>query len=300
MLFEDIKNLDIGEVLKDEPLKNHTTFKIGGPADIFVKPKNEESIVKLLKFLKDKEKPYFILGRGSNLLVTDGGIRGVVICIYDALTEISLDGEDLYTGAGNTINAVSKFAQAHSMSNMERVSGIPGSIGGAIVMNAGAYGSEFKDFVTSVRVIDENLEIKEIPCEDMDFSYRHSAVMDKNYIVLGCHIKVIKKPQEEIDEVVDDVTFKRTSKQPLEMPSAGSTFKRPKDSYASLLIDQSGLKGFKHKGAMVSDKHTGFLVNHDNATYKDVIELIEIVKKVVYEKSGIELEPEVKIVGEDR
>ena len=186
------------------------------------------------------------------------------------------------------------------MSNMERVSGIPGSIGGAIVMNAGAYGSEFKDFVTSVRVIDENLEIREIPGEDMDFSYRHSAVMDKNYIVLGCHIKVIKKPQEEIDEVVDDVTFKRTSKQPLEMPSAGSTFKRPKDSYASLLIDQSGLKGFKHKGAMVSDKHTGFLVNHDNATYKDVIELIEIVKEVVYEKSGIELEPEVKIVGEDR
>lgn len=300
MLFEDIKNLEIGEVLKDEPLKNHTTFKIGGPADIFVKPKDEESIVKLLKFLKEIGKTYFILGRGSNLLVTDGGIRGVVICIYDALTEISLDGEDLYTGAGNTINAVSKFAQAHSMSNMERVSGIPGSIGGAIVMNAGAYGSEFKDFVTSVRVIDENLEIREIPGEDMDFSYRHSAVMDKNYIVLGCHIKVIKKPQEEIDEVVDDVTFKRTSKQPLEMPSAGSTFKRPKDSYASLLIDQSGLKGFKHKGAMVSDKHTGFLVNHDNATYKDVIELIEIVKEVVYEKSGIELEPEVKIVGEDR
>lgn len=300
MLIEKIKNLDIGEVLENEPMKGHTTFRVGGPVDIFIRPKDEESLIMLMKLLKEEGVTPFILGQGSNLLVSDSGLRGVVICIHKALTDIYLDGETLYTGAGNSVPDVAKYAQRNSLSNMEEVSGIPGSIGGAVVMNAGAYGGEFKDFVKNVKVLTRDLEVKYIDNQDMDFRYRGSAVLDEGYIVLGANLSLRKRDQKEIDELMADYTNRRVTKQPLNYPSAGSTFKRPEGYYAAALIESSGLKGLVHRGAMVSDKHSGFVINHDNATYKDVIELIRLIQKEVKDKHGISLETEVKIIGEDK
>lgn len=299
MLFENIKELNIGEVYKDEDLKHHTTFRVGGPADVFVKPKDEESLIKLMKFLKDENIEPFILGQGSNLLVSDKGLRGVVICIHKALTDLNLDGEILYTGAGNSVPDVAKFAQKNGLSNMEPVSGIPGSIGGAVVMNAGAYGGEFKDFIKNVKVLNKDLGVEYISNEDMEFRYRGSAVLDRGYIVLGANLQLQKRNQEEIDELMADFTSRRVTKQPLNYPSAGSTFKRPEGYYAAALIEECGLKGLVHRGAMVSQKHSGFVINHDNATYKDVIELIRLIQKEVYDQKGVKLETEVKIIGED-
>lgn len=298
MLIDKIRELEIGLVLENEPMKNHTTFKIGGPADIFIKPDGEANLVKLMKFLRQEGIKPFILGRGSNLLVSDKGIRGVVISIFDSLTDLKLEGDVLYSGAGNKITEVSRFAQKHSLSNMEEVSGIPGSIGGGIVMNAGAYGGEFKNIVIDVKVLTKENEVKLIPNKDMNFSYRHSAVLDEDYIVLGASFQLEKKPQEEIDALMDDLTYRRTSKQPLTYPSAGSTFKRPEGHYASALIQEVGLKGMIHRGAKVSSKHSGFIINHDGASFEDVVELIRLVQKEVEDYSGVKLEPEVKIIGE--
>lgn len=299
MLIDKIKELDIGLVLKDEPMKKHTTFRVGGPADIFIKPTDEDSLVKLMKFLNKENVEPFILGQGSNLLVRDEGIRGVVICIHKALTELTLDEDVIYTGSGNTVPDVAKFAQRNSLSNMEQVSGIPGSIGGAVVMNAGAYGGEFKDFVLDVKVLNKDMEVEYISNKDMEFRYRGSSVLDRGYIVLGARLKLVKKDQSEIDILMDDFTNRRVTKQPLNYPSAGSTFKRPEGYYAAALIEEAGLKGLVHKGAMVSKKHAGFIINHDDASYKDVIELIKLVQKEVYDYSGVMLEPEVKIIGEN-
>ncbi len=299
MLIDKIKELDIGLVLKDEPMKKHTTFRVGGPADIFIKPTDEDSLVKLMKFLNKENVAPFILGQGSNLLVRDEGIRGVVICIHKALTELTLDEDVIYTGSGNTVPDVAKFAQRNSLSNMEQVSGIPGSIGGAVVMNAGAYGGEFKDFVLDVKVLNKDMEVEYISNKDMEFRYRGSSVLDRGYIVLGARLKLVKKDQSEIDILMDDFTNRRVKKQPLNYPSAGSTFKRPEGYYAAALIEEAGLKGLVHKGAMVSKKHAGFIINHDDASYKDVIELIKLVQKEVYDYSGVMLEPEVKIIGEN-
>lgn len=299
MLIDKIKELDIGLVLKDEPMKKHTTFRVGGPADIFIKPTDEDSLVKLMKFLNKENVAPFILGQGSNLLVRDEGIRGVVICIHKALTELTLDEDVIYTGSGNTVPDVAKFAQRNSLSNMEQVSGIPGSIGGAVVMNAGAYGGEFKDFVLDVKVLNKDMEVEYISNKDMEFRYRGSSVLDRGYIVLGARLKLVKKDQSEIDILMDDFTNRRVTKQPLNYPSAGSTFKRPEGYYAAALIEEAGLKGLVHKGAMVSKKHAGFIINHDDASYKDVIELIKLVQKEVYDYSGVMLEPEVKIIGEN-
>lgn len=298
MLFEEIKNLDIGEVLKDEPMCNHTTFRIGGPADIFIRPKDEDSLVKLMKFLKSENVKPFILGQGSNLLVSDKGIRGVVVSIMDSLTELRVEDDIIITGAGNAVPAVSKFAQRCGLSGMEPISGIPGSIGGGVVMNAGAYGGEFKDIVIDVKVLNSNYEVEIIPNEEMKFRYRGSDVLEKGYIVLGTRLQLVKKPQEEIDSLMKELTDKRVSKQPLTYPSAGSTFKRPEGHFAAALIEEAGLKGLIHRGARVSDKHSGFIINHDKAEFRDVLELIRLVKKEVYDYCGIMLEPEVKIVGE--
>lgn len=298
MLFEDIKNLDIGEVLKDEPMSEHTTFRIGGPADIFVVPKDVDSLVKLLKYLRERDIKPFILGQGSNLLVSEKGMRGVVISIMDSLTELELDNDIITTGAGNAVPAVSKFAQRNGLSGMEPISGIPGSIGGGVVMNAGAYGGEFKDIIIDVTVINSDLEEEVISNKDMNFRYRGSDVLDKGYIVLKTRLQLEKKPQDEIDALMKDLTDKRVSKQPLNYPSAGSTFKRPEGYYAAALIEEAGLKGLIHGGARVSDKHSGFIINHNKATFKEVLELIRLVQKEVYDNSGVMLETEVKVVGE--
>lgn len=299
MLIEELRNLDIGTVLENELMKNHTTFKVGGPADIFIKIKDEDSLIKVLRFLKEKEIKPMVLGQGSNLLVSDKGIDGVVISLMDGLDELEVNGDIIYAGSGNSVPSVSKFAQRQGLSKMEEVSGIPGSIGGAIVMNAGAYGGEFKDIVEKVKVLNKDMEVEIISNKDMNFRYRGSAVLDREYIVLGVWLKLEKAPQDLIDSKMKDYTDRRTSKQPLNYPSGGSTFKRPEGYYAAALIEEAGLKGLVHRGAKVSSKHSGFIINHDNATFQDVIELIRLVRKEVYDYSGVLLEPEVKIIGEE-
>lgn len=299
-ILKDLVDLNIGKILKDEPMKNHTTFEVGGPADIFIEPKDEEALIKLMAYLRDKSIEPFILGQGSNLLVTDKGIRGVVIKIHGCLTELYLEDQTtIYSGAGITVPRLAKFAQDNTLTGLEKISGIPGDVGGGVFMNAGAYGSEFKDVVKEVKVLTTDNEVEFIKNEDMDFAYRQSLVKKKGYIVLGATFSLKKGVQEEIDDMVSDYTKRRRDKQPLEWPSAGSTFKRPEGYYAGALIEEAGLKGLVHRGAMVSDKHSGFVINHDHATYQDIIELIRLIQLEVYNKSGVKLEREVKIVGEE-
>lgn len=299
MLLDKINKLNIGLVKENEPMKEHTTFRIGGPADIYVIPSSEGNLVRLLELLEEEGTEAFILGKGSNLLVTDEGIRGVVIDISEAFTDISVDGNILTTGAGNTVTMVSNYALKNSLSGMERISGIPGSIGGGVAMNAGAYGSEFKDVVLDIRAIDKNLEIKSYTNEELNLRYRNSRVFDDGLIVLSCRFLLEKDEPEKIKDLMEEIKEKRTSKQPLNYPSGGSTFKRPEGYYAAALIEDSGMKGVIHRGARVSDKHSGFIINHDGANFKDVYELIELVRKEVYDYSGVDLELEVKIVGEN-
>lgn len=299
-ILKDLEDLKIGKISIDEPMKKHTTFEVGGPADIFIEPKDEEALIKLMAYLRDKSIEPFILGQGSNLLVTDKGIRGVVIKIHGCLRDLYLEDQTtIYSGAGITVPRLAKFAQDNSLTGLEKISGIPGDVGGGVFMNAGAYGSEFKDVVKEVKVLTTDNKVEFIKNEDMDFSYRQSLVKKKGYIVLGASFSLKKGVQEEIDDMVLDYTRRRRDKQPLEWPSAGSTFKRPEGYYAGALIEEAGLKGLVHRGAMVSDKHSGFVINHDHATYQDIIELIKLIQLEVYNKSGVKLEREVKIVGEE-
>lgn len=294
-----LKDKDFGKILFDEPMKNHTTFKIGGPADVMIIPSTEEELVKAVRFCRNNNIDFFVMGNGSNLLVRDGGIRGVVIKVYEGVNDIRVNGNVIYCEAGALLTAVSKVALKHSLKNLEFASGIPGTIGGAITMNAGAYGGEMKDVVKKVRVLDTNNEIKELSNEEMNFRYRNSRVGDEGLIVLSVELELEHGEYSEIEAIIKDLTFKRTSKQPLELPSAGSTFKRPEGFFAGKLIEDAGLRGLRHGGAAVSEKHCGFVVNIDNATCEDVTHLISVIQKVVNDKFGVKLETEIKIIGED-
>lgn len=294
-----LKDKDFGKILFDEPMKNHTTFKIGGPADVMIIPSTEEELVKAVRFCRNNNIDFFVMGNGSNLLVRDGGIRGVVIKVYEGVNDIRVNGNLIYCEAGALLTAVSKVALKHSLKNLEFASGIPGTIGGAITMNAGAYGGEMKDVVKKVRVLDTNNEIKELSNEEMNFRYRNSRVGDEGLIVLSVELELEHGEYSEIEAIIKDLTFKRTSKQPLELPSAGSTFKRPEGFFAGKLIEDAGLRGLRHGGAAVSEKHCGFVVNIDNATCEDVTHLISVIQKVVNDKFGVKLETEIKIIGED-
>ncbi|MDO5028281.1 MAG: UDP-N-acetylmuramate dehydrogenase [Bacillota bacterium] len=299
-LLKALEDLDLGKIFLDEPMKNHTTFKVGGPADILIMPKDEASLVKLMTFLRNHNIEAFILGQGSNLLVTDKGIRGIVVKIHDCLTDLYLEDEtSIYSGAGITVPRLAKFAQDQGLTGMEEISGIPGDVGGGVFMNAGAYGKEFKDVIKEVKVLTRDNQVKLIKNADMDFHYRGSQVKSQGYIVLGASFSLEKGIQADIDEKMADYTARRRNKQPIEWPSAGSTFKRPEGYYAGALIEEAGLKGLVHRGAMVSEKHSGFVINHNNGTYQDIIELIKLIQKEVYDKSGVVLEREVKIVGEE-
>lgn len=293
------KDKDFGKILFDEPMKNHTTFKIGGPADVMIIPSTEEELVKAVRFCRNNNIDFFVMGNGSNLLVRDGGIRGVVIKVYEGVNDIRVNGNVIYCEAGALLTAVSKVALKHSLKNLEFASGIPGTIGGAITMNAGAYGGEMKDVVKKVRVLDRYNEIKELSNEEMNFRYRNSRVGDEGLIVLSVELELEHGEYSEIEAIIKDLTFKRTSKQPLELPSAGSTFKRPEGFFAGKLIEDAGLRGLRHGGAAVSEKHCGFVVNIDNATCEDVTHLISVIQKVVNDKFGVKLETEIKIIGED-
>lgn len=298
-LIQILKEMEVGEIRIDEMMKNHTSFKIGGPADIMILPKDEDEILRAIKACRDNNIDFFIMGNGSNLLIKDGGIRGVVIKINDNFNDIKISGDKVYAKAGALLTALSRRAAENSLTGVEFANGIPGTIGGAVTMNAGAYGGEIKDIVTKVRVIDKGNNIIEYENDDMNFGYRTSKVIEDDLVVLGMEIQLKDGNYNKIKEKMQELTKKRTSKQPLELPSGGSTFKRPKGYYAGKLIDDSNLRGFQYGGAQVSEKHCGFVVNIGGATCEDVLGIIKTVQKTVMDKFGVELETEIKVIGED-
>ena len=281
----------------DEPLKNHTTFQIGGKCIALIEPKKVEDIIEAIKICRENNLKFFVIGNGSNLLVPDDGYNGVIIKIKSEFSNIQVEGECLIAHSGAKLSEVYTVAYENSLTGFEFASGIPGTIGGAIFMNAGAYGGEMKDIVESVEVLDlDNYEVKELKNEELDFSYRKSIIQRKNYIVLTIKLKLKKGNKEEIKAVYEDLRERRNSKQPLNFGSAGSTFKRPEGHFASKLIEDAGLKGYHINDAWVSEKHSGFIVNKGNASYNEVMELIEYVQKVVFEKFEVKLETEVRIL----
>lgn len=286
-----------GEVLKDEPLKYHTYFKIGGPAGLFSVPENTDELKTVLKLIKKYEIEHFIMGNGTNLLVSDDGFKGIIVKIGEKFNKLERDGNKVTAGAGILLSSLAKYFAKEELAGFEFASGIPGYLGGAVPINAGAYGGEMKDVVTRVKCMDMDGNIHEFSNEEMEFAYRHTKLSDSEYIVLEAEFMLTPGRREDIMDKIGELNEKRTSKQPLNLPSAGSTFKRPSNGYASKLIEDAGLKGLKHRGAMVSDKHSGFIVNYDNACCEDVLDLMRIVISTVYDKFGIKLEPEIKIVG---
>ena len=281
----------------NEPMKNHTTFRIGGNADFFVSV-NREQLLQILAVAKQDEVPVTIIGNGSNLLVKDGGIRGLVVEIGKDMEEIQIHGNCITAGAGALLSKIARAAADAGLSGLEFASGIPGSLGGAVVMNAGAYDGEMKQVLVSAKVLDKDGEEKTLSNEELELSYRHSCIEEKGYIVVEATIRLNPKEKEQIFAEMEDIRKRRLEKQPLEFPSAGSTFKRPEGYFAGKLIQDSGLSGYSVGGAQVSEKHNGFVINKGNATAQDVLTLIEDVKKEVYCQFQVELVPEVKIIGE--
>ena len=298
-MLEKLQNL-IGEakVLVNEPMASHTTFRIGGPADYFVMPETVEELAAVLKLCKEEAMPYFILGNGSNLLVGDKGFRGVVIQLYKNFDGIVLEGTKITAKAGAMLIRVAKEAGRVGLTGLEFASGIPGTIGGAMVMNAGAYGGEMKDVVTAVTILTKDGEIKTLSGEEMNFRYRGSVVEDEGYIVLEAVMELKEGNLEEIQVRMDELSVQRKTKQPIEYPSAGSTFKRPEGYFAGKLIQDAGLRGYQVGGAQVSEKHCGFVINAGGATAADVMNLMKDVSDKVNAQFGVTLEPEVKRIGE--
>ena len=287
-------------VYRDEPMMKHTSFRIGGPADWFVSPETTGALSETIQFLKAGSVPYFILGNGSNLLVSDDGYRGVVIQIGKNMSDIVVSGTNVRAEAGALLSTVASRAAAASLTGMEFAGGIPGSIGGACVMNAGAYGGEMKDILTSVIALFEDGSVRKVPCGELMLGYRSSALMRNGAIVLEAELSLTEGDIGEIRATMDDLRERRVSKQPLDLPSAGSTFKRPEGYFAGKLIMDSGLRGYAVGGAQVSEKHCGFVVNRGGATADDVMTLIRHIQKTVLKKFGVELVPEVRFLGEFR
>lgn len=285
-------------VYEQEPMSRHTTFRIGGPADYFVTPESVRAVEELVAFCRERTVPFYILGNGSNLLVGDLGYRGVIIQLYKNLNGIETTGERILAQAGAMLSAIARTAQEHGLSGLEFASGIPGTLGGAVVMNAGAYGGEMKDVVRRVRALSREGEILEIPGEEMEFGYRTSLVGKRQYIVLEAELELERGEKSQIGARMRELQERRVQKQPLNLPSAGSTFKRPEGYFAGKLIMDAGLRGFSVGGAQISEKHCGFVVNKGGATAADVRELMNQVKAIVKEKTGVSLEPEVKMLGE--
>lgn len=285
------------QVLKDEPMSRHTTFRIGGPADYFVCP-DREQIAEVLAVAKKCGMAITVIGNGSNLLVGDKGIRGLVVEIGSAMNQITVDKEHITAGAGVLLSQVAAKAAAAELGGMEFAAGIPGSVGGAVTMNAGAYGGEMKDILRTVTVLTPEGELKTLDVSEMDLSYRHSCVPEQQYIVLEAEIELGYKPEEEIRAQMEELRNKRIEKQPLEYPSAGSTFKRPEGYFAGKLIMDAGLRGYRVGDAQVSEKHCGFVINRKNASAQEVRQLMQDVQDKVKAQFGVMLEPEVKMLGE--
>ncbi|MEI3336249.1 MAG: UDP-N-acetylmuramate dehydrogenase [Clostridium sp.] len=299
----DLKNLFSNIYSKDEVkinalMKEHINFEVGGPADILLIPSKVEQIIESIKICKENNIPYFVMGNGSNLLVKDGGIRGVVIKLT-GLTNLEVNEEEIKADCGVMLKELSDKALENSLTGLEFACGIPGSVGGAVFMNAGAYNGEIKNVIKEAQVITSSGEIVTLSKDELELGYRTSKVMKDNSIVINATFKLEKGNKEEIKETIDDLTQKREEKQPLEYPSAGSTFKRPEGYFAGKLIQDSGLKGYSIGGAAVSSKHSGFVINKGNATAKDILDLIAYIQEKVKKQFGVELHTEVRIIGED-
>lgn len=286
------------EILVAEPMKNHTTFRIGGPADALALPKTPEEVAEVVRFCHEHAQPYYVLGNGSNLLVSDEGYRGLVLQLYRNFNDIQVNGETITVQSGAMLAAVARTAYQTGLTGLEFASGIPGTIGGAVVMNAGAYGGEMKNVLKEVTVLTKKGEVLVIPAKALELGYRTSVIPKNGWIVLGAVLQLKKGDQEQILARMEELKEQRITKQPLDLPSAGSTFKRPEGYFAGKLIMDAGLRGFTVGGAQVSEKHCGFVVNRGNATAADVWELICEVKRRVKEMTGVELEPEVKLLGD--
>ena len=285
-------------VLVDEPMKRHTTFRIGGPADFFLLPSTVDEVRGILEICREEELPYFILGNGSNLLVSDKGYRGVIIQLYRNFSNISVEGNEICASSGALLSQIAAAARNASLTGFEFAGGIPGTLGGAVFMNAGAYGGELKDVLKEAVVMTEQGEILTLPVEKLDMGYRTSRIKKAGYLVLEARLVLEQGDMDKIRDITKDLTEKRVSKQPLEYPSAGSTFKRPEGYFAGKLIMDAGLRGYQVGDAQVSETHCGFVINKGNATAADVLTLIENVREKVQEQFGVTLEPEVKFLGE--
>lgn len=294
------KQLTAGTLLEREPMSKHTSFRIGGPADLFVQPANEEELWNALHLARQEKVPFFIVGNGSNLLVSDEGFRGMILHTGGMLKDISVEGDIIYAQAGALLSTVAKTALEHGLAGMEFAAGIPGTLGGAVCMNAGAYGGEMKDILLDAEVLTQEGERLVLPVEELDLSYRHSVIFEKNYVVLAAHIRLSRGDTAEIKNRMNELAGARRDKQPLEYPSAGSTFKRPEGYFAGKLIQDAGLKGYTVGGAQVSEKHSGFVINRGGATAEEVRFLIRQVQQKVRSQFGVELEPEVRMLGFDR
>lgn len=293
--FETILGQD--RILMEEPMKKHTTFRLGGPADFFLCPSDVNQIPEIIHICREEGIPWFVLGNGSNLLVSDQGYRGVVIQIYKNMNQITVEGTRIYAQAGALLSAVSKKAMEAGLTGMEFASGIPGTLGGAAVMNAGAYGGEMKDILVSVTVLTDEGEQKVLKVEDLNLGYRTSVIKEKGYIVLDVVLQLQVGDRDAIRNRMEELKVQRVTKQPLEYPSAGSTFKRPEGYFAGKLIEDAGLRGYRVGGAQVSEKHCGFVINTGDATTSDVVQLIHDVQNIIWNKFKIKLEPEVKFLG---
>lgn len=285
-------------VLKDELMSAHTTFRIGGPADFFVMPSSVDEIKKVISLCVEQKVPYYIIGNGSNLLVGDRGYRGVIIQVYRNMRDVRIEGETVIAQAGALLSKVAAAACEAELAGFEFASGIPGTLGGAVRMNAGAYGGEIRQVLKSATVLTKEGEVRTLSVEDMKMGYRTSIVSKMDYVVVGAELVLRKGKKEEIRARMDELKEKRVSKQPLEFGSAGSTFKRPEGYFAGKLIEDAGLRGFCVGNAQVSEKHCGFVINRGGATAGEVTELMDEIVRRVRESAGVTLEPEVKKIGE--
>lgn len=289
--------LEEKQIRRDEPMAAHTTFRIGGPADLFLEPRSDQ-VAPLLAALREAGAPLLVIGNGSDLLVGDRGIRGAVIQIGENMAEITVREEEIKAQAGALLSRIAGQARMAGLSGMEALAGIPGSLGGAVMMNAGAYGGAMADVVASVEVLTEDGQVRNFSSEEMHFSYRHSRISEEGGIVLSAVLRLSPGDREEIGALMEELTRRRREKQPLNMPSAGSSFKRPQGYFAGKLIQDAGLRGYRVGQAQVSEKHCGFIVNRGGATAAEVRQLMEEVRAKVKEQFGVDLEPEVRFVGE--
>ena len=281
---------------EQEPLAAHTTFKIGGPAAVFVQPAQEDQLCSTIALCRELSVPYYVLGNGSNTLFGDKGWNGAVICLAGLRGEVHQEGDNLWAPAGMPLNMLCMAALRASLTGLEFAYGIPGTVGGAVYMNAGAYGGEMKDVLVSVRHLNAQGEIVETPASELDLGYRHSIFEDNGDCILSAQVRLAPGDAQKISEQMNDLMGRRRDKQPLDKPSAGSTFKRPAGAFAGALIDQCGLRGYRHGGAAISEKHCGFVVNLGGATCADVLALCQEVQTIVKEKTGFTLEKEIRVV----